>query len=198
MYTVSCLLSFVYCFVSTVWCLLSCVLLPISYGLWFMILWISGGKDDSMNQSVNDKAVYRTAPATPGLLIITCRHHTGSSHRFWWNDFVCKNKCDRHQIVFDRLSQRILVGLVQINVVVKRVKSHFQILGTCHLYRNTKSSNLSIKLKQFILFLNGAKQCQMLHPLCHMSHVMCHMSCVMYHVSTFTCHMSLVTLVTCR
>ena len=25
-------------------------------------------KDDSLNQSVNDEAVYRTAPATPGLL----------------------------------------------------------------------------------------------------------------------------------
>ena len=46
--------------------------LPSSYRLWFMILWSSGGKgwlDQSINQSVNDEAVYRTAPATPGLLI---------------------------------------------------------------------------------------------------------------------------------
>ena len=38
-----------------------------SYRLWFMILWRSGGKG-SVAQSVNHKAVYRTAPATPGLL----------------------------------------------------------------------------------------------------------------------------------
>ena len=46
--------------------------LPSSYGLWFIILWISGGKgwlNESMNKSMNDEAVYRTAPATPGLLI---------------------------------------------------------------------------------------------------------------------------------
>ena len=27
-------------------------------------------KDESLNQSISDEAVYRTAPATPGLLII--------------------------------------------------------------------------------------------------------------------------------
>ena len=43
--------------------------LPSSYGLWFMILWISGGKG-SVAESTSDKAVYRTAPATPGLLNI--------------------------------------------------------------------------------------------------------------------------------
>ena len=45
--------------------------LPSSYRLWFMILWRSGGKGsltDSVNQWINDEAVYRTAPATPGLL----------------------------------------------------------------------------------------------------------------------------------
>ena len=41
--------------------------LPSSYGLWLMILWISGGKGWD-TESVNHKAVYRTAPATPGLL----------------------------------------------------------------------------------------------------------------------------------
>ena len=34
-----------------------------------MILWRSGGKG-SVTQVMNDEAVYRTAPATPGLLII--------------------------------------------------------------------------------------------------------------------------------
>ena len=45
--------------------------LPSSYRLWFMILWRSGGKGsvaEWINQSINDEAVYRTAPATPGLL----------------------------------------------------------------------------------------------------------------------------------
>ena len=41
--------------------------LPSSYCLWFMILWRSGGKG-WLNESMNDKAVYRTAPVTPGLL----------------------------------------------------------------------------------------------------------------------------------
>ena len=49
--------------------------LPSSYRLWLMILWRSGGKgwlaewmNESMNESMNYEAVYRTAPATPGLL----------------------------------------------------------------------------------------------------------------------------------
>ena len=41
--------------------------LPSSYCLWFMILWRSGGKG-WLNESMNDVAVYRTAPAIPGLL----------------------------------------------------------------------------------------------------------------------------------
>ena len=43
--------------------------LPSSYRLWFTILWRSRGKG-WVTQLINDKAVYRTAPATPGLLII--------------------------------------------------------------------------------------------------------------------------------
>ena len=42
-----------------------------SYCLWSMILWRSGGKGSQtelMNEWINDEAVYRTAPATPGLL----------------------------------------------------------------------------------------------------------------------------------
>ena len=42
--------------------------LPSSYWLWFMIIWRSGGKG-SLNELMNYEAVYRTAPATPGLLI---------------------------------------------------------------------------------------------------------------------------------
>ena len=45
--------------------------LPSSYRLWFMILWRCGGKGwiaEWMNEWMNDEAVYRTAPATPGLL----------------------------------------------------------------------------------------------------------------------------------
>ena len=45
--------------------------LPNSYRLWFMILWRSGGKgwlNQWINELINDKAVYRTAPATSGLL----------------------------------------------------------------------------------------------------------------------------------
>ena len=48
--------------------------LPSSYRLWFMILWRSGGKGsptELINQLMSNKAVCRTAPATPGLLIMT-------------------------------------------------------------------------------------------------------------------------------
>ena len=51
--------------------------LPSSYCLWFMILWRSGGKGwrtDWINQWMNNEAVYRTAQATPGLLITYIRH----------------------------------------------------------------------------------------------------------------------------
>ena len=41
-----------------------------SNGLGFMKLWISGGKG-WLTQIINDEAVCRTAPATPGLLIIS-------------------------------------------------------------------------------------------------------------------------------
>ena len=46
---------------------------PSSSGLWFMIFWRLGWKDwmtESMNQWINHEADCRTAPATPGLLII--------------------------------------------------------------------------------------------------------------------------------
>ena len=43
--------------------------LPSSYCLWFMIIWRSGGKG-WLSKWVSNEAVYRTAPATPGLLII--------------------------------------------------------------------------------------------------------------------------------
>ena len=48
--------------------------LPSSYCLWFMIIWRSGGKgslNELINEWINDEAVYRTPPATPGLLIIS-------------------------------------------------------------------------------------------------------------------------------
>ena len=48
-----------------------------SNGLGFMMLWISGGKgslthwiNELIKELINDEAVCRTAPATPGLLKI--------------------------------------------------------------------------------------------------------------------------------
>ena len=67
--------------------------LPSSYRLWFMILWRSGGKGwitELINEWMNDKAVYRTAPATPGLfnimtfcVIYILKFHLPSSHGIW-------------------------------------------------------------------------------------------------------------------
>ena len=44
--------------------------LPSSYRLWVMILWRYGGKG-SVAEWISDEPVYRTAPATPGMLIIS-------------------------------------------------------------------------------------------------------------------------------
>ena len=44
---------------------------PSSYGLGWTVSWIfwtKGSPNESMNKLINDKGVYRTAPATPGLL----------------------------------------------------------------------------------------------------------------------------------
>ena len=49
--------------------------LPSSYCFWFMILWRSerkGSLNEWMNELIIDEAVYRTAPATPGLLNRLC------------------------------------------------------------------------------------------------------------------------------
>ena len=58
------------------WCgvnILSKFQLSSSNGLGFMMLLISGGKgclNQLINQSISDEAVCKTAPATPGLLIM--------------------------------------------------------------------------------------------------------------------------------
>ena len=75
--------------------------LPSSYCLWFMIIWRSGRKGwltELINEWMNDEAVYRTAPATPGLLEISS---TGwfFTYSFWrlnkskiakkyWNSYI--------------------------------------------------------------------------------------------------------------
>ena len=57
--------------------------LPSSYCLWFMILWRSGGKG-WLTDLISDKAVYRTAPATPGLLkIVNHIFFLKSNDGFW-------------------------------------------------------------------------------------------------------------------
>ena len=65
--------------------------LPSSYRLWFMILWRYGGKG-WLSHWINDEAVYRTAPATPGLLIrhkdfrpssFVLRQAQGTPSGFW-------------------------------------------------------------------------------------------------------------------
>ena len=43
--------------------------LPSSYCLWFMIIWRLEEKADLMNQLMNDKAVYRTAPGLLNMIV---------------------------------------------------------------------------------------------------------------------------------
>ena len=56
--------------------------LPCSYCLLFMILWRSGG-NGSLNELINDEAVFRTAPATPGLLYLVLEQQERSSVSCW-------------------------------------------------------------------------------------------------------------------
>ena len=118
--TILCLRSCVYCLVSTALWLLSCVYFP-SFGIFYFT-----SVADISKHVCSCLFLERALTALKGagmsnihgptnramVKIVTWRHHTGYSHWFWWNDFVCKNKCNHHQIVFDSLSQRILVGLV--------------------------------------------------------------------------------------
>ena len=62
-----------------------------SYGLWFMILWISGGKG-WLTESINYKAVYRTDPATPGLLITFFYKGPWDISR-WWHVYYILERC---------------------------------------------------------------------------------------------------------
>ena len=64
--------------------------LPSSYRLWIMILWRSGGKG-SLSEWPNYVAVYRTAPATPGLLK---RLSVTDTYCLWQTHIVC----DRHRL----------------------------------------------------------------------------------------------------
>ena len=43
-----------------------------------------------MNEIINDEAVYRTAPATPGLLVSRRR---GTRSGIWWDDY-CQTRSE--------------------------------------------------------------------------------------------------------
>ena len=98
--------------------------LPSSYRLWFMILWRSGGKG-WLGELMNHEAVYRTAPATPGLLKIEdhiwTRKILGKKHCFlemvsftvpelyWKNLFwACTEFCTEICTFFGRVDTRLL------------------------------------------------------------------------------------------
>ena len=65
-------------------------------GLWFMIFWRLGGKGwftNSLNESMNDKADCRTAPATPGLVKIIS---ISGSEKLWiWEKIVIVTKAQQ-------------------------------------------------------------------------------------------------------
>ena len=72
------------------WCgvnILSKFQLSSSNGLGFMMLWISGGKG-SLTQWINHEAVCRTAPATPGRLIIHILWIGGGGPRMWIREAI--------------------------------------------------------------------------------------------------------------
>ena len=69
---------------------------------------IFGLKDDSVNQLINDEPVYRTAPATPGLLIRKrrerghgreeCGERNGNEKEVFINK--CKYKTNTNMLMF--------------------------------------------------------------------------------------------------
>ena len=49
-----------------------------------------GSLTESINESISDKAVYRTAPATPGLLIISyCSHFVPNPTYYCIGNYTC-------------------------------------------------------------------------------------------------------------
>ena len=99
--SVLCLMSCVYCLVSTVLCLLSF--------FWYLLLYFScRNQQTCLFMSVHWEGADRLegwqddqGPTKRAMVkIVSLRHHTCSSHRFWWNDFICNNKYNNHQIVF--------------------------------------------------------------------------------------------------
>ena len=76
-----------------VWCEHSLkISAPSSYGLWVMVCWRfreKGSLNEWINQSINDKGVCWTAPATGGLLKVK----SGTSHITHHILHSCKLKC---------------------------------------------------------------------------------------------------------
>ena len=56
--------------------------LPSSYCLWFIRIWRYGGKG-SLSEKIKGEAVYRTAPATPGLLITNVLNYNSQINIFF-------------------------------------------------------------------------------------------------------------------
>ena len=93
-------MSCVYCLVSTVLCLLSF--------FWYLLLYFScRNQQTCLFMSVHWEGADRLegwqddqGPTKRAMVkIVSLRHHTCSSHRFWWNNFICNNNYNNHQIV---------------------------------------------------------------------------------------------------
>ena len=110
-----------------------------SYRLWFMILWRSGGKG-WLTDLMNDEAVYRTAPATPGLLNIARLQKAAlnTSHWCWGVNLVVFTK---------RRHSQLLLSLLQL--------SQFEFLS-CHNFFKFFFLDKVVKLIGGGSVINGA------------------------------------------
>ena len=115
--------------------------------------------NELMNESINDEAVYRTAPATPGLLIT---QKNCIAYNFWELEFAihfkqteCSRGCSINTFVINSYIQSVSDPFppnLQQTFIPKPVAP-----GSWHFERMFTSLHLS-------------------HVKCHVSHVKCHRS----------------------
>jgi len=91
-----------------------------SYGLGKKVYWCigtKGWKNQSINELMSNEAVYRTAPATPGLLKIKHR-------KFYCKIFDVKDECEWHRKSW---AKKLLDSGVSVMVIFPKAVQYFSL-----------------------------------------------------------------------
>ena len=154
-------------------------------------------KAHGLNQSMSDKAVYRTAPATPGLLKEEEKKWTK-----WWSLLVeglLSTGPTPSSFIFIRLNWTLLIHRPGVAVLFYKHLWHWLIYDPFHLNLHKIITPKLKKLgnwkfeRMFVPYNMSHVMCHMSHVTYHVSHVKCHVSHVTCHVSHVMCHLSCVT-----